>query len=68
MNGQIPARAPADEHAIEIAFPVFPSIEAYHELALMRMREGPACIRVNGLLIPDPFCPECAVKRAAGPI
>lgn len=48
-----------EEHAIEVTFPVFPSIEAYHELALHRTREGPGCIRVNNLLIADPFCPIC---------
>lgn len=65
---------PPEEHALEVTFPVFPSIEGYHELALHRTREGPGCIRVNGLLIVDPFCPICRrqlleqlVPRASGP-
>ena len=67
-RGEPPGRGvPPEEHALEVTFPVFPSIEAYHELALHRMREGPACIRVNGLLLRDPFCPTCNAKRAMGP-
>lgn len=49
-----------EEHATVIEFPSFPSIEGFQELALHRMREGPGCVRVNGLLIRDPFCPQCA--------
>lgn len=51
------------EHAVEISFPIFPSVEGFQELALHRLRSGPGCIVIvtaqSRLLIRDALCPAC---------
>lgn len=50
-------------HGNHVEYCAWPSIEAFQELAYQRMREGPGCVQVNGLLIRDPMCPACAAAR-----
>ena len=68
MRGQIHAPEVGETRRCEctptiVEYVSWPSIEAYHDLGWRRMREGPGCIVVNGLLISDPLCPACNARR-----